>query len=334
MANSRKSPSIECATAALRAAVAHCLARHVLPGQYIAVALSGGIDSVCLLHVLATQLRQDAGLRGLTALHVHHGLSPHADRWSAFCERLCAQYEIPCRISLVAVEGIGASGLEGAARRARHAVFAAAPEDWVMLAHHRDDQAETLLFNLLRGAGIAGAAAMRERNGRLLRPWLSIGRAEIVCYAQHHQLDWCEDESNADIGLSRNYLRRRIFPALTERFPAAAANFAKAAAHFAESKDLLDDLARLDLTAAQPDFPVSISRLAGLSEPRRRNVLRYLLAINNVQIPSEAKLQEAVQQMLTAAPDRHPFIHFGRHCLRRRRGYICLESPAECADNS
>lgn len=334
MANSRKSLSTDSAAAVLQNAVEQCIARYVLPGQRIVVGVSGGIDSVSLLHVLARLVREGAAPWQLSAVHVHHGLSRNAERWSDFCGNICAQLMIPFRVARVEVKGIAETGLEAAARRARHGVFSSAEEEWVMLAHHRDDQAETLLFNLLRGTGIAGASAMRERNGRLLRPLLAIGRTEIESYARHQRLAWCDDESNADLGLSRNFLRRRVLPLLTERFPATSANFAKAATHFAESRELLDELACLDLGGALPDFPISIGTLAELTEPRQRNLLRYLLSLNNVQIPSEAKLREAVQQMVYAAQDRHPVIVFGQHCLRRCRGSIYLELLDECADSN
>lgn len=310
------------------------MARHVRSYQRVAVALSGGIDSVCLLHVLATARKAESSSFQLSALHVHHGLSPYADQWASFSLELCEELQVPCKLEFVCVELNAGDGLEAAARRARHTAFAEADEDWLMLAHQRDDQAETLLFNLLRGTGLAGAAAMRERNGRLLRPILGVGRDEIQRYALVHGLKWCEDESNADIGLSRNFLRKRIFPDLSERFPAARDNFAKAAARFGEANDLLDDLARHDLPTGSRNFPLNVAHLGTLSEPRGRNVLRYLLSINHVQIPSEAKLREAMRQMLSAAQDRHPVVIFGDHCLCRRRGWIYLEPVATCDDNS
>lgn len=325
MASTRKSPSIDAAAAlapGLTAVLAACLLRHVQPGQRLAVGLSGGIDSVVLLHALASLHRV-----GVSALHIHHGISPNADRWAKACEEFAQRLGIPFDCVAVTVERASTDGLEAAARRARHAAFAAAQADWIVLAHHRDDQAETLLFNLLRGTGIAGAAAMRERNGRLLRPFLSVGRDDIERYAVAHRLDWSEDESNADTRHSRNFLRHRILAPLSQRFPAAAKNLAGAASRFAEAQDLLDDLARADLDGVT-DFPVPVAALRALEEPRARNVLRYLLALRGVQIPSEARLREALRQMLTAGSDRHPALQLGPQCLMRRRGLIYLEEKA------
>ena len=326
MASTRKSPSIDAAVApaqGLAAVLAACLQRHVQPGQRLAVGLSGGIDSVVLLHALAVRCRD-----GLSALHVHHGISPNADRWAKFCSDFAHQLDVPFQCVSVTVERGSADGLEAAARRARHQVFADCRADWIGLAHHRDDQAETMLFNLLRGTGIVGAAAMREHTGRLLRPLLTIDRDDIERYAAVYRLDWIEDESNADTCHSRNFLRHRVLAALTQRFPAAAKNLAGAAARFGEAQDLLDDLACIDL-GSMTDFPVSVIALQALAEPRARNVLRYLLARRGVRIPSEARLREALRQMLTAASDRHPALQLGDHRLMRRRGLIYLEESTE-----
>lgn len=315
MANSRNSPAIE----RLAAALAASLARHAPPDARLVVGLSGGIDSVVLLHALA-RLRPE----GLSALHVHHGLSPHADAWADFCADYARSLGVPFRCERVIVERGSSDGLEAAARRARHAVFARTPADWIVLAHQRDDQAETLLFNLLRGAGLAGASAMQEASGRLLRPLLDVGRAEIVAYAEAQHLAWIEDESNADIRHSRNFLRHCILKPLVRRFPAATRNLAAAAGRFGEAEALLDDLARLDLAGSE-GFPLDIARLKALPEPRARNALRYLLARQQVAIPSEARLREALRQMLDAASDRHPVALLGAHRLLRRRGLIYLE---------
>lgn len=321
MASSRKFPSIDTPDAA----VAACLSRHVRAGERVVVGLSGGVDSVALLHALR-------GLEcPLSALHVHHGLSANADRWESFCRDLCQAWDIPLAVERVEVERDSPEGLEAAARRARHAAFGRTPGDWILLAHHRGDQAETLLFNLLRGAGVRGAAAMGERNGRLLRPFLAIGRAGIVAYAEAIGLSWIEDESNDDVRFSRNWLRHRILPELARRFPGAEAGLAAAAGRFAEAQTLLDELAEADLGDAPMDFPVAVERLQDLAAPRARNLLRCLLSRRGIGIPSEERLAEALRQCLEAGPDRHPSVEFGAWRLVRRRGEVSVElkMPAE-----
>ncbi len=325
MASSRKYRATE--KTALEETVSASLARHVMPGQRVVVALSGGVDSVVLLHVLA-DLRTDNcwGRHSyrLSALHVNHGLSPNAGRWAGFCEALCASLDVPCECRCVDVERESHDGLEGAARRARHAAFAqTVGVDWILLAHHRDDQAETLLFNLLRGSGLSGAGAMRERNGRLLRPLLRINRSLIESYARKRQLEWVEDESNADTRHSRNFLRGCVIPEIARRFPAAGKNLAAAAARFAEAEELLDDLACIEL-GETASFPVPVATMEQLREANARNALRYLLKKQGVRIPSELRLREALRQMLAAGADRHPEVKFGSHVIYRRRGLIHL----------
>lgn len=315
MADSRKSRS----TDRLRAVAAACLGRHTGLDDNLVIGLSGGIDSIVLLHVLRT-LHES-----VSALHVHHGLSADADRWENFCRDTCAAWSVPLQLARVEVERDSVDGLEAAARRSRHEVFAQADADWIVLAHHRGDRAETMLFNLLRGAGVRGAGAMPESSGRLLRPLLEVGRADIADYAQAHGLTWVDDHSNADTRFSRNFLRNEILPALRHRFPAVEQRLASAAARFAETADLIDELALLDLGAQPPVFPIEVECLSALSEPRARNVLRYLLARHGVGIPSEERLTEALRQFLTAAPDRHPALVFGNHVLRRKDGLVVLE---------
>jgi len=224
----------------------------------------------------------------------------------------------------VDVERNSADGLEAAARRVRHQAFAEAEGDRIVLGHHRGDQAETLLFNLVRGTGLVGAAAMAIHQRRLLRPLLGISRRRIEAYAGARGLTWVEDESNRDTTFSRNFLRHDILEPLRKRFPAAERNLAAAARRFGESAQLLDELAELDLGDVAPHFPLPVSVLAGLSERRARNVLRYLLARCSVRIPSETRLVEILRQLLSAAPDRHPRVRFGDWDILRRRGMVEL----------
>lgn len=282
---------------------------------------------MALLHCL----RELAPRRQLdiAALHVNHGISPNAASWEVHCRELCTGWNIPLVVERVVVERGSPDGLEAAARRARHAVYALADADWIVLGHHRDDQAETLLFNLLRGTGLRGAAAMSERRQRLLRPLLGIGRADILAYARHAGLRWVDDESNEDTRYSRNHLRHEVLEGLERRFPGSTMNLAAASLRFGEALSLLDELAAIDLGDTPHDFPLATTRLSVLPEPRARNVLRYLLQRRHVGISSEERLREAVRQLLQAAPDRHPAIVFGSHRLVRRRREIHLETAQE-----
>ena len=219
------------------------------------IAFSGGLDSTVLLDLLA-KLAHTETLPPLSAVHVHHGLQAAADTWPSHCQAVCESLGVPLRVMRVQVQP-GAS-LERAARDARYQAFAEVTEaGQVMLTgQHRDDQAETLLFRLLRGAGVRGLAAMPVHRplagGHLVRPLLDVSRAELEAYAHEHQLIWVEDPSNADTRFSRNYLRHRVFAVLTERWPQAVISLARTAEHLSEAQALLDELAGdgADATAA------------------------------------------------------------------------------------
>ena len=232
----------------------------------IAVGLSGGVDSVVLLH----QLKD----RGVAAIHVHHGLSANAGDWAQFCRKLCKRLGIPLSVVKVSVKRSG-EGLEAAAREARYAAFRKAKADVIALAHNLDDQAETVLMNLLRGAGARGASGMAEhsRHGAkaIWRPLLDVSRKDILAYARKHGLEWVEDESNADEALARNFIRGSIAPLLERRFPQWQRSLARAARHFAKKE-------------------------AGQEE-----LLRKFLRSKGLKAPSEAKLTEMLRQLASRA---------------------------------
>lgn len=252
------------------------------------IAFSGGLDSTVLLHLLA-YLAKTESLPALSAIHIHHGLQAAADAWPLHCQSVCDALGVPLKVERVKVQP-GAS-LERAAREARYAAFTSLtePGDVLLTGQHRDDQAETLLFRLMRGAGVRGLSAMPAQRplgqGRLLRPLLDVTRAELEAYARAHQLSWIEDPSNEDRQFSRNYLRHHVLPRLTERWPQAQASMARSAAHLREAQGLLDELAQIDLAqaAAPSQFEwlglpsLALAPLARLSAARQRNALSHWL---------------------------------------------------------
>lgn len=253
------------------------------------IAFSGGLDSSVLLHLLADWARHEE-LPPLYAIHVHHGLQSAGDAWPAHCARICEQLGIA--LEVVRVQVTPGASLEQAARSARYQAFCERlkPGEVLLSAQHRDDQAETLLFRLLRGAGVRGLAAMPASRslgqGGLFRPLLDSSRAELRKYAQSHGLAWIEDPSNADERFSRNFLRRQVMPLLAERWPQVTANIARSARHLGEAQQLLDELAALDLAAAHGvsacpwlTLPsLDLSAVSALSDRRQRNLLRHWLA--------------------------------------------------------
>jgi tRNA(Ile)-lysidine synthase len=299
-------------------------------GKRVVVGLSGGVDSVVLLHCLE-RIAPALGCE-LTALHVHHGLSRNADAWSQFCEHLCAELCVPCNVVRVRVERRHALGVEAAAREARYRVYRAQQADLVALAHHQDDQAETVLLQLLRGAGVRGLSAMAkvrslDRTGRLRlgRPLLDLTRAQILAYARAANLAWVEDESNADLAMDRNFLRANIMPMVVQRFPAASMTLQRAAENAAEAARLLDDLARLDARGAVDENSIEVSGLAALSGDRARNLLRWFIEQQDLALPSRDRLEEALRQALDARRDATLEVALGAALLRRHRGRIYLE---------
>lgn len=309
MVDSRNSPFTEPVTQA----VATILARYTKARESVVVGFSGGLDSTVLLHACSLVARSLD--RSVLACHIHHGLSPNADEWARFSRQVCDGWDIPLHVLRVVVPPGTGQGVEAAARRVRHKALAGSSADWILLAHHADDQAETVLHNLLRGAGVRGAAAMRLARGRVLRPLLGLGRDALLSYARSNQLAWVDDESNANSHYTRNFLRNEVLPLITARFPRASAQLAAAAARFGEADALLDDLAALDLGGALPEFPLPRRLFRDLPDARARNLLRAMLAWHRVQAPDERRLKEFVRQLRVAGNERRPRLDLERYSL-------------------
>lgn len=307
-------------------AVQACFSSRIGPRETVVVGYSGGLDSTVLLHA-ASRLASKSDLQ-LSALHVHHGLSRNADAWATSCARVSESYGVPLTILRVNVPTRTGEGLEAAARRERHRALSKYGADRILLAHHADDQAETVLHNLLRGAGVRGAAAMPEALGRVLRPLIALTRDTLANYSRLHKLVWIEDESNVDLRFTRNFLRHEILPAIESRFPRASENLAAAAGRFAEADSLLDELAMVDLQGAPAAFPLPLKLFRDMPDARARNLLRVLLARQHVQPPESRRLREFVRQMQTAGNDRHPCLDLARYrlwCEKRQLFFECLD---------
>ena len=295
------------------------------------VAFSGGLDSSVLLHLLA-HLAKTESFPPLSAIHIHHGLQTAADAWPQHCQSVCDALGVPLLIERVKVQP-GAS-LERAAREARYAVFSSLTQanEVLLTGQHRDDQAETLLFRLLRGAGVRGLSGMPAQRpvgqGTLIRPFLEISRAELEAYAQAHQLRWIEDPSNQDRQFSRNYLRHQIVPLLTGRWPQAQANMARSAAHLHGAQGLLDELAQIDLAQAANahEFEwlglpsLELAPLAALSVARQRNALRHWLE-PLTRLP-DTDHWSGWANLCGAAPDASPIWRLADGELHRSAGRL------------
>jgi tRNA(Ile)-lysidine synthase len=308
---------------AVHEALGAALTAHSRPRDRLAVALSGGIDSMVLLDALdALAPRFDLQL---SALHVDHRLSPNAGRWAAFCADACAARGVPLTIHRVDVARRAGQSLEAAARAARYQKLLGAEVDMVALAHHADDQAETVLLQLLRGAGPAGLAAMpvhrapKAAGPSLLRPLLELPRSTLAAYAKSRGLAWIDDESNADRRYRRNLLRLAVAPLLAQAFPGYPSVIVRAAGHQSEASALLDELAHQD--AGDVEAGLQRAALRALSPARARNLLRWYLREIGLRPPSAARLAEMLAQLRTAAADaRTRIVHDGAEigCYRGR----------------
>lgn len=303
-----------------------------LAGASLCVALSGGLDSVTLLAALVASRR-----KAVRAVHVHHGIHPNADRWSAHCEKLAARLRVPLTVLRVKVTRDSGASLEAAARETRYAAIAEILEPGAVLltAHHEDDQLETVLLQLLRGAGVAGIAAMPEvapfASGRLVRPLLTCRRAELEDWARAQGLVWLEDDTNADERLDRNYLRRRVLPAVLDRWPSAASAVSRSARHAAEARRLLDSLALADVELAANGPELSVPRLRALDGDRRRNAVRFWIARAGFCVPDTRRLEEIVGPLLDARADANPQVSWRGVRLQRHADLLSL-SPVPDRD--
>lgn len=300
----------------------------------MAVAYSGGLDSSVLLHLAAHHCR-DAGI-DLYAFHVHHGLSPNAGQWLAHCRSEAEDLGVQFDAREVVVQGIADHGTEQAARLARYEVLAAMCEQHqvalLLTAHHQDDQAETVLLQLFRGAGLrglGGMAALHENHELLgegiavLRPLLDCSRAELEQYARNHELVHIDDESNTDTRYRRNAIRKRIAPSIEEHFPGFAATVSRSARHMQSAQRLLDDLAAIDLAACAQGGALVVKQIKALSADRIDNLLRHWLQMQGADdLPSEAQLMQLSSQMLGAKADAQPELLLSGLCLQRQDGRL------------
>lgn len=286
------------------------------------VALSGGIDSVVLLHLLY-QLQKKYHFT-LKASHVHHGLSKNADKWVKFCETLCAKLSIPLDVNFVKLPQKKSLGIEGEARQLRYEKLLQAKTDLVVLAHHEDDQAETFLLQIIRGAGVKGLSSMAhfDEDRHLWRPLLNTSKMDIETYAKQHKLKWIEDESNQNIAFDRNFIRSKILPILKNRFSHIIKVISRSSSHIAEAQHLLDDLAKIDLKnhlkSIKYKHKLQVKTLIQLSPYRAKNVLRYWLELNDQMMPTKDLLDELLRQVLTAKKDADLKIHLSKAFEIRR----------------
>jgi tRNA(Ile)-lysidine synthase len=296
------------------------------------VALSGGLDSSVLLHAMAA-LRDAPDARALRAVHVDHGLQPESSAWAERCRALCRRLGVPFEVVTLSLALPPGASVEAEARDARYAALAARlrPGEWLLTAHHRDDQLETVLIQLLRGAGVAGLAAMPELArlgaGWHARPLLGLDRSAIAAYAGQQGLDWVRDPMNDATRFDRGWLRARVLPPIRERWPAASVTVARSAGHLAEARRLIDELAQADAAGIVDGGRLVIEGLQRLSPERQANLLRWWVRSRGLGPPPAARLAAALRELPGARADATPLVRWPHGELRRYRGRLYAMHP-------
>ena len=309
------------------------------PQRYV-IAFSGGLDSTVLAHALANLRHHDNHYADVPvlAVHVDHGLQTESADWSVRCRDTAAAFEIDFRSLLVNVQMESGKGPEASARDARYSALHAELRngDWLLSAHHREDQAETLLLNLIRGSGPAGVAGIgslrRFGPGWLVRPLLNVDRADIQQYALDESLTWVDDPSNTDRRFDRNFLRHEVLPRLKSRWPDIAARLQRSAGHAGEAVQLLVELAEIDVEALGGGTArLPIDALSALSAPRQRNVIRYALRDRGLSTPTALQLERIMKEVIPARVDAQPLVTWPGASVRRYRNGLYL-LPQNLAD--
>jgi tRNA(Ile)-lysidine synthase len=303
------------------------------------VAYSGGVDSHVLLHALVKVKSASFQVR---ALHIHHGLQAKADAWCEHCTEQARLLDIPVKIILVDAKPLKGNSPEATARAARYGAFSGViqADEVLLTAHNQNDQAETLLLQLMRGAGVKGLAAMPKSTvffeGILYRPLLGVSRAQILDYATQAGLQWVEDPSNENTDFDRNFLRQKILPLMAERWPSFAQTVSRSALHCAEASAVVDSLAREDFIVLfnEKNNTLAIAELLKLSVLRQANVLRHWIAQQDLPAPSTAHLDCLLRDGVHAAEDKRPLVEWPGVQVRRFKGFLFAMSPLSDFDSS
>ncbi len=295
------------------------------PSRFV-LAFSGGLDSTVLLHALATAGRDVP----LLAVHVNHQLQSPAAEWAETAREAALALGVDCRVERVEPDRSAGKGLEAAAREARYAALSALlePGDWLLSAHHADDQVETLFLNLLRGSGPDGLAAMPESRrlgaGWLVRPLLAVTRDELAGYAARFELDWVDDPSNAERDFDRNYLRHEVLPRIAERWPDSLKRLTRSIERQQDASALLAEIGNADVALSAAPDRLDVTGLLGLSAVRRRNALRAAIRLSGLGAPPAAVLEAIDTDLLPARVDGAPHVAWPGGEARRYRGTLYL----------
>lgn len=314
--------------------------------KHLWVGYSGGLDSRVLLELTIDSFRSHPEYQ-INAVHVHHGLNPKADEWVEHCEATCAKLEVPLTVLWVDAKVTDGRSPEEVAREARFAAFEnfLSSSDCLLLGHHAEDQAETILLRLFRGAGPKGLGGIPEKSkvgqADLIRPLLSFSKEDLKAYAEHKNLQWIEDDSNLNTRFDRNFLRHEIMPKLTARWPRVVRSVSRAGALCLETATAVQVLASKDFqlvvktndtnntSNANNNDTLSVSKLLNLETSRRRGVIRYWLQNQGCLLPSFDHMERIDREILLAQPGSHPQLKIGSYEIRREKDILKVEHLTE-----
>jgi len=298
------------------------------------VAYSGGIDSTVLLYALS-QLKNKLQAEEITAVHVNHGINRDADLWVDHCRKYCTEINMDIEVLNIDARHVKGESPEAKARELRYQALKSlmSDDDILLTAHHQNDQAETLLLQLLRGSGAKGLSCMplirSYGNGSLVRPLLTFGREQLVTYAKQEKLAWIEDKSNENTDYDRNYIRKEILPIIEKRWPSAVKTIARSADHQAGITEILDDVANDDFKkiSSSDMHLMEIEKINLLPVHRRKYVLYFWLRKLNLPVPSSQVIQKVIEELINAAWDSEACVRWKDAEIRRYRNKIYAMSP-------
>ncbi len=313
----------------------HTLQDHVLQNlpsfETIAVGLSGGVDSIVLLHILKT-ISTHKNFK-LSAIHVNHGISPNAKNWELFCQEQCNLMNIQLNIYQSKVTKNGGESLENNARIARYGYFLNNEAKVITLAHHKKDQIETVLSQILRGSdlhNIAGMQALSQKQGKIfVRPLLDITRDDIENYAKEFNLQYINDESNQDTTYLRNFIRHRVLPLLLEFDQDVEAKILKIPNQLQNMLAYVDEVADNDLLTLQDNKSIEIDKLKELSPIRQFQLINHYLKVHNIPLPTTKQLHEFIRQALHSKWDSTPSLKLNqKYKIIKTKNHIKIEELA------